>query len=69
LKPLSCPKKEANQNDIPQGISHAREYVCEEKVLELHWAEGGDQDVPECLQELLPRSQVEDVEGEEAQED
>ena len=69
LKPLPCPEKEANQNDIPQGIYHAREYVCEEEVLELHWSEGGDHNVVECLQEFLPRSQVEDMEGQAAQED
>jgi len=69
LKPLPGPEEETNQNYVPQRIYHAREYVCEEKVLELHWAERGDQDVPECLQKLLSRSQVEDVEGEEAQED
>ena len=69
LKPLPCPEEEANQNYVPQRIYHAREYVCEKKVFELHWAKGGDQDVPQCLQELFPRSQVEDVEGEEAQDD
>jgi hypothetical protein len=53
---LPCPEEEANQNYVPQRIYHAREYVCDKKVFELHWAEGGDQDVPQCLQELFPRS-------------
>jgi hypothetical protein len=67
-KPLSGPEKEAYKNDISQGIYHASEYVCEEEVLELDWTEGRYQDMPQRLQELQSRSQVEDVEGKAAQE-
>lgn len=67
--PLPRSKQEYSQYGIPERRHHAREYVCEEKVLEFHWPEWCYHYVPKSLQELGPRSQIEDVEREAAQDD